>query len=307
MSMKDCYEAASKAQNAKQSRLEQEEEHASEQSKGEFKAIQEKFVDWLVEKGRKDIDETCANDNHRGAFVDVLRFGLPPKKPNDIEVEFEGKLIIELMEGSENSDYETYFKERDTRPTKELLDERFAPFPVFYGFLRRFGNVVQVRWDDVVPGWALNTAEDFDKKKDVSRSKRQQRNERRRNEPNNKQVKRGPREAREAREPRQNRQPRQNRRGTDVHDIVSAVVDVMERRDGGRRQPRRHPRNDNRYQDNDDTYEEVDDSRSHRPNTQRDYSRNASHNRNQVPNRRPLKRRTQNEYEEEVAQVEQTE
>lgn len=247
--MKEKFELATKAHEAKQAKITELKNQDSENAKAEFKEIQTQFVKKMVEDGLQLVDEAIADQSHKKPFVDILRFSLPPKRENGNEVEFNGRLYIELMEGAENEGYEDYFQSANTQPTLELLRKEFAPFNIHYGYFRSYGNVIQVRWDDTVPKWALTEAKQFEDKKAVSRNRKQE--QRRRN----------------------------NRRQDGYNELGKVVATLLNQ--SGRRPPRRRRRNvddrrDDRVDDrqstrqdnrnyNRDDYDEVDRPRTRNP------------------------------------------
>lgn len=169
MTMKELYEKVLQAQESKEAKYQESKSKESEVLRSKFKDDQKEFVKFITELAEKRVTEVSEDADYRKKFVDVFTFSLPPRRNENQNVKFKDHLLIELMEGSESSGYSDYFKSLDTVPTLDLLREAFAPLQIHYGYYRRFGNIIQVRWDDNVPGWALSDPKQFEEKKAVSR------------------------------------------------------------------------------------------------------------------------------------------
>lgn len=168
MNMKELYETVTKAHQNKEAKHNEDKKQKEEEKRSEFKDVQHKFVEHVTSLAEKKVIEVANDPNYLKKFVDVFQFKLPSKAntPDDI-VEFEGHLLITIMEGPKDSKYREYFESLNTDPTINLLREAFKPLDVHYGYLPKFGNVIQVRWDKgaVVPQWSLIDDKDFEQKK----------------------------------------------------------------------------------------------------------------------------------------------
>lgn len=171
--MTELYETVTKAHKHKEAKLHEMKVKEEKDKRGQLKDVQLKFVDYFTKMVESKIREVSENPKYVKTFVDVLQFSLPPKKSEEQIVDFEGYLLIELMEGPEECNYTEHFKASDTEPTIDLLRKACAPLSVHYGYYYKFGNVIQVRWDDVVPGWALSEPAQFELKKAASLKNKQ--------------------------------------------------------------------------------------------------------------------------------------
>lgn len=173
MSMKELYETVVQAHKDKE--LKQNEIKLKEESerRDQLKEVQQKFIEHFKQLVVEKINTVKEDPKYLKKYIDVLQFKLPPKKNEDDNVDFEGHLLIELMEGPKDCNYVDHFKASDTEPTINLLRDACAPLKVHYGYYYKFGNVIQIRWDDVVPGWALSEPEHFESKKAASRKNKQ--------------------------------------------------------------------------------------------------------------------------------------
>lgn len=178
--MSELYDNARKSYESKQAKIEEMKQNHTEDSdenraerRQKFKTVQSEFVKYLTQVGT-ELVQKCLNDvEYTKSFIDVLKFNPPPKRNESQNVYFQDLLLIELMEGPQSLGYEAFFKELGTDTTLSMLQESFKPFKVYYGYFPRFGgNIIQVRWDDTVPGWALDNAQRFEKKKAMSRKNR---------------------------------------------------------------------------------------------------------------------------------------
>jgi hypothetical protein len=169
MTMKELYDTVRQAQESKEAKYQELKTKEDEHRRGQFKEVQKEFVEYITSLAEKRVTEVSQDPQYLKQFVDVFTFSLPPKRQDNQHVEFKGHLLIELMEGSEDTGYEEYFKSLDTVPTIDLLREAFAPLNIIYGYYRRFGNVLQVRWDKNEPKWALSQPQQFEEKKAASR------------------------------------------------------------------------------------------------------------------------------------------
>lgn len=166
--MKELYETVTKAHQNKEAKYNEDKKQQDEERRNQFKTIQQEFVNHIIKLAEEKIQLVSNDPNYLKTFVDVFRFSLPPKKTEDQNVEFKGHLYITIMEGPKDADYLEYFKSLNTEPTIDLLRKAFMPLKIHYGFLPKFGNVIQVRWDkgeEVIPQWSLINSSDFDQKK----------------------------------------------------------------------------------------------------------------------------------------------
>jgi hypothetical protein len=173
MNMKELYETVTKAHQDKEAKYIEHKKQKEQEKRSEFKDVQHKFVEHVTSLAEKKIVEVANDPTYLKKFVDVFQFKLPSKANNpDDNVEFEGQLLITIMEGPKDSKYLEYFESLNTEPTIELLRKAFKPLDVHYGYLPKFGNVIQVRWDngEVVPQWSLIDVKDFEQKKSKSQN-----------------------------------------------------------------------------------------------------------------------------------------
>lgn len=173
MNMKELYETvvqAHKDKELKQHEIKQKEES---ERRDELKEVQQKFVEHFKTLVVEKINKVKEDPKYLKKYIDVLQFKLPPKKNEDDNVDFGGHLLIELMEGPKECNYVDHFKASNTEPTINMLRDACEPLKVHYGYYYKFGNVIQIRWDDIVPGWALSEPEHFESKKAASRKNRQ--------------------------------------------------------------------------------------------------------------------------------------
>jgi hypothetical protein len=173
MSMEELYATVTKAQEAKEAKYNEIKKKEKEERLGQFKDVQKEFVEHITKLAEQKIKEVSADSTYLKKYVDIFQFSLPPKKTETQTVEFNGHLCIELMEGSKDSGYEDYFNSLNTVPTIDFLKKAFAPLNIHYGYYYKFGNVIQVRWDDITPRWALSKPEQFEAKKAASRKGKQ--------------------------------------------------------------------------------------------------------------------------------------
>ncbi len=178
MSMTELYANARKAFESKQVKSSdnsqpkvEDTEEAKNERRLKFKTTQAEFVKHVVQLSENLVKNRDAD--YSKSFMDVYKFSPPPSRHDSQNVYFQNVLVIELMEGSQTVGYEQFFKDMETSPTLSMLKDALKPFNVFYGYFPRFGgNIVQVRWDDTKPRWALDATEDFDRKKAMSRKNR---------------------------------------------------------------------------------------------------------------------------------------
>ena len=166
--MKELFATVTKAHEDKEAKYHELKKKEEEERRGQFKDVQQEFVEHITKLAEEKIKEVSADPTYLKKHVDVYQFSLPPRKNETQNVEFKGHLCIELMEGSKDSGYEEYFKSLNTLPTIDLLKAAFAPLNIHYGYYYKFGNVIQVRWDDITPRWALSKPEQFEAKKAAS-------------------------------------------------------------------------------------------------------------------------------------------
>ena len=63
---------------------------------------------------------------------------------------------VHLLNGNGKTPLQKYFGVRKVEPVLNRLEKELAPFKLYHGFPNpKAGNVIQVRWDDVVPRWAV--------------------------------------------------------------------------------------------------------------------------------------------------------
>jgi hypothetical protein len=167
--MKELFETVTKAHQDKEAKYNELKKKEEEERRGQFKDVQHEFVEHITKLAEEKVKEVSADATYLKKHVDVFQFSLPPKRHETQNVEFKGHLCIELMEGSRESGYEEYFQSLNTVPTIDLLKKAFAPLNIHYGYYYKFGNVIQVRWDDITPRWALSNPEQFEAKKAASR------------------------------------------------------------------------------------------------------------------------------------------
>ena len=64
---------------------------------------------------------------------------------------------VHLLNGTRKQTISKYFGIRNIKPIYFRLNEELKPFKIFYGYPNaKAGNVLQVRWDDYSPNWAIN-------------------------------------------------------------------------------------------------------------------------------------------------------
>ena len=64
---------------------------------------------------------------------------------------------VHLLNGTRTQTITKYFGIRNIKPILVRLKEELKPFKLFHGFPNaKAGNVIQVRWDDYSPNWAIN-------------------------------------------------------------------------------------------------------------------------------------------------------
>jgi hypothetical protein len=188
MNMEELHKTLIQAQEEKEARLNESKVIAENKRREELKDVQQKFINHFVKLVEDKATEIIQDRDYSKKYVDVLTFSLPPKDTNKHNVDFEGHLLIELMEGPKDCNYLEHFEASGTEPTIELLKKACAPLKVHYGYYYKVGNVIQIRWDANVPGWALSEPEHFESKKAASRKNKQdrqnQRNHKGRSNPN---------------------------------------------------------------------------------------------------------------------------
>lgn len=175
MNMEELHKTLVQAQEEKEARLNESKVEAENKKRKELKNVQEKFVEHFVQLVEEKAKEIIQDKDYSKKYVDVLTFSLPSKDTENKNVDFEGHLLIELMEGPKDCNYLEHFQASGTEPTIELLKKACAPLNVHYGYYYKVGNVIQIRWDSNVPGWALSEPEHFESKKAASRKNRQDR------------------------------------------------------------------------------------------------------------------------------------
>lgn len=184
--MEVLYKKALETQPNRREQFSQKRKEEMTQRFSTFKDAQAKFVANVVSNGQTLVNEVINSETNYRSFVDIFIFDLPPGKHDNANVKLENNwLYIELMEGTKRMPYSEFWTAVDTQSTLSMLQTAFAPFKVYYGYFRKLGNVIQVRWDDKVPRWALQTEEEFNNKKNSNSVYRKKYNNDNRNNNNN--------------------------------------------------------------------------------------------------------------------------
>lgn len=171
--MEVLYKKALETQPNRREQFSQKRKEEMNQRFSTFKDAQAKFVSDVVANGQKLVNDVINSETNHRSFVDIFIFDLPPKRRDTVEVKLDDNwLYIELMEGTKRMPYSEFWNAVGCVPTLSMLQTAFAPFKVYYGYFRKLGNVIQVRWDDKVPRWALCTDEEFSNKKNSRTSYR---------------------------------------------------------------------------------------------------------------------------------------